>query len=73
MRFGTSDRLDIAYFECTKWSERFNHHFNYVSHNEVCIISQIFEKRAENVALGRFLEFGCSEPKQNDSVNIRRI
>ena len=34
LQFGTSDRLDIAYFECTKWSERFDHHFNYVSHNE---------------------------------------
>ena len=56
--FGTSDGLDIAYYDSTKCSSTFDHDKRSCIINQVCIINVIY---AKNEVFGHFLEFGTQD------------
>ena len=58
LEFRTSERLDITYFDRSKWCARFGHCITHVLHNWLCIISIIYAKMG---VFSHFLEIGTSD------------
>ena len=56
LEFGTSDGLEIAYYDSAKLLSTFGHGNRSCIINEVCIISIIYAKKAKNEVFVRFLE-----------------
>ena len=58
LEFGTSEGLDIAYYDSTKCFSTFDHGKRSCIINQVCIINVIY---AKNLVFGHFLEFRTSD------------
>ena len=56
LKFGPSGQLDIAYFDQTKWSERFGHGIAYPGSFKS--LRNFSTKNEKMTGLGHFLDFG---------------